>query len=757
MALFILNMKKKKTSIWVCFFLFITSSFLTNSVHAGDVTIIDSRHYSNVFGEMRNYRIFLPPGYYDTSPKRYPVIYFLHGWAQRYFGSAGNDYTDYDKGEDNKGDNIANFVASYDVIVVKSDGYNRTLDEPYDLIPYNIGVPGEVDTYRQFPIYYPELVNYIDATYRTIDDREHRAISGLSMGGFMSFWIGGKYPQLFSAVGSFCGSPEFMVGPLSIPVEYCHKDIYENYSGINVRLNYGNKDFIRSYHEDLNSVWTQVMDHYDYKIYDAEHSTCGLGEMFTFFLNTFRNPPDKPSRWAHIDIYPEFSIWNYDVNSDRGIPGFTILENVDKSGFRFSIREFLPDGELMPFVHATVTTSPIYEKDHLYRVNELNLQTHTNTQKNIRSDDSGRLKIETNGSIQEIGICEEEDRPNIGLASFSVDNKGWATNGKDARLSLKFFNKGFAAGRSISAKIYATRNTTEIINGESTFGDININQIQGCDTPFIFLVKSDSIEIVKLKLIIQDDHKNKWTEFFEIPVKKDLLDIYDFMIADGKKVKVANAGIDIEDTLLGSGNGDGVANPGESIVILVKDKGIYRRTSLSFSDNYLNPFGVNIRRSDNWNKYDDVGGSNKYSLPLIASNCPENHNMEFIAEYWHPDSLRYTIKSGRIELKVKGKDTTPPQFNWVQIPGDNIIQTKLYDGSRIQRVKATLISKNNPIKYFDFELNDNGLNGDNEANDNVFSSKIQDQKFGFYRVIITATDSFGNNLKEEYPNAFILH
>jgi hypothetical protein len=36
------------------------------------------------------------------------------------------------------------------------------------------------------------------------------------------------------------------------------------------------------------------MANYEYKIYDAEHSTCGMGEMFGFFMKTFENPPSKP-------------------------------------------------------------------------------------------------------------------------------------------------------------------------------------------------------------------------------------------------------------------------------------------------------------------------------------------------------------------------------------------------------------------------------------------------------------------------------
>ncbi len=63
-------------------------------------------------------------------------------------------------------------------------------------------------------------------------------------------------------------------------------------------------------------------------------------------------------------------------------------------------------------------------------------------------------------------------------------------------------------------------------------------------------------------------------EYFEIPLfRKDLPEIKDFEIADGKVVTVVKGGINEETIFLGKGNGDGVANPGESIVILVKDSG----------------------------------------------------------------------------------------------------------------------------------------------------------------------------------------
>src|SRR5579862_5023778 len=143
---------------------------IASSLFGADALIQDRTHDSQVFGETRNYRIFLPPDY-ATSGKRYPVIYWFHGWSERYNKPVDQPKDrNYDEGSDYGGDTIGAYVGGHDVIVVKWDGYNP---RPYNISP--------VETSRQFPLYFPELVDYIDTNYRTIADREHRATSGLSM------------------------------------------------------------------------------------------------------------------------------------------------------------------------------------------------------------------------------------------------------------------------------------------------------------------------------------------------------------------------------------------------------------------------------------------------------------------------------------------------------------------------------------------------------------------------------------------------
>ena len=55
---------------WFC------AAFHATATFGGTAIILDRTHESQVFHEMRHYRIFLPPDY-ETSGKRYPVVYFF--------------------------------------------------------------------------------------------------------------------------------------------------------------------------------------------------------------------------------------------------------------------------------------------------------------------------------------------------------------------------------------------------------------------------------------------------------------------------------------------------------------------------------------------------------------------------------------------------------------------------------------------------------------------------------------------------------
>jgi hypothetical protein len=319
-----------------------------------EAKILDLTHYSKVFGEERNFRVFLPPDY-ESSNKRYPVVYFFHGWSERY-NKGPRGRSGYDSGDDYGGDNIARFVGAHDLIVVKWDGYNPRSDGEDYPRPYNIS---PVETHRQFPLYFPELVSHIDSNFRTLADRKHRATAGLSMGGFTSFWVAGKYPHLVGSASNFMGSSEFYVGPNGFPSEYRHTEMYRNYEGVRTRIVIGARDFIRWYHRRMNAIWDFVRPHHEHEEFEFDHGTPGMAKTLSFHMDAFADPLPDPKLWHHIDVYPVFDVWDWSVETDRTRPGFTMIENVSPSGFRSSVREWIPGGRFMPFVNVRITTGPL--------------------------------------------------------------------------------------------------------------------------------------------------------------------------------------------------------------------------------------------------------------------------------------------------------------------------------------------------------------------------------------------------------------
>lgn len=718
------------------------------------VEMIDNYHYSKAFSSNRNYRVFLPPNYRNNSGKRYPVIYFFHGWAQRYFGSMGSGYADYDFGKQNNGDNIEKFVSENDVIVVKIDGLNQFEVEPIYLSPYNVSF---VSTFRQFPEYFKEFVGYIDNHYRTIPDRTHRAVSGLSMGGFMTFWLAAKFPDWVSAAGNFCGSTEFSAGLLDFPVRYAHADMYDNFKGVSMRMHNGNRDRLRFYHQDMNRYLMNAVPQYQFKQYEASHITMGLGDMFEFIMKAFESPLPLPEKWDYIDIYPYFEVWDYKVETSRNRLGFTILENVNEEGFSLAVRNFLPDGELMPDVEVLVVTAPIYKTNTTYRITDIDTRTMESRQYSVKSDDSGRLQIEMNGSVHKIGIENVANAPNLSMSGLKIENMDWAESGQIVELSMKVLNKGFGTSGKITAEVSAISEGLDVVSGQGQIDELQ--PLEEKKVNGIFRIKNNRIgfDIVKLQLVLTDGSGRSWREEFEILVKDPVDEIANFIVADGKEFTVVKEAVDSITEIVGAGNGDGIANPGETIVILIENEGKYHRTHAYTTNKYINLGNLNIRVVDPWQEYDHIGGTFKYTMPVLDESTPEGEDIPFYVEFWTPGdtSGQHIIHKGRVNVRVEGKDKSPPQIQWVQVLTEDRIEARIYDGSTVDRVHLTLSpnEEKSTMKHvnwdetppsFSIELTDDGQGGDAVKGDGVYSVRIAGRPSYFYDLSFELNDSLGN-------------
>jgi S-formylglutathione hydrolase FrmB len=132
--------------------------------------------------------VYLPPGYDMQSEKRYPVVYWLHGFlgAKNNTGQAGLD-------EDivNQISKLISSGSLKPMIIVMPDGTNRFGGSMYT----NSMATGNWEDFITY-----ELPKFIDTNYRTIAMSESRGIAGHSMGGYGAIKIAMKHPDIFSAV-----------------------------------------------------------------------------------------------------------------------------------------------------------------------------------------------------------------------------------------------------------------------------------------------------------------------------------------------------------------------------------------------------------------------------------------------------------------------------------------------------------------------------------------------------------------------------
>lgn len=153
-------------------------------------------YYSSITDSWRRAFVYTPADY-DVSKKRYPVLYLQHG--------SGEDET----GWSSQGkmniilDNLIAEDNAVPMIVVMDRGYATAA--PGRMVANNTG--GGFLAGNVFPeVMVKEIIPMVDKTFRTLPDREHRAMAGLSMGGFQTFQTTMTNLDKFSFVGGFSGA-----------------------------------------------------------------------------------------------------------------------------------------------------------------------------------------------------------------------------------------------------------------------------------------------------------------------------------------------------------------------------------------------------------------------------------------------------------------------------------------------------------------------------------------------------------------------
>lgn len=172
-------------------------------------------HCEGMAQKERRMTIYLPP-HYNEKECNYPVLYLLHG-------SGGDENAWMTLGFVNRiMDNLIAEGKAEPMIVVMPNGNPSKPAEAGDTsenLDYKPVTTSAMPDYKagKFEAAFPQIVSYVDNHYRTIADKQHRAIAGLSMGGFYTMMISANNPTYFDYVGLFSAGLNFSSLDMNIP------------------------------------------------------------------------------------------------------------------------------------------------------------------------------------------------------------------------------------------------------------------------------------------------------------------------------------------------------------------------------------------------------------------------------------------------------------------------------------------------------------------------------------------------------------
>jgi enterochelin esterase-like enzyme len=166
--------------------------YLPKDVPHGQVRIF--WHYSKITGQWRRVFIYTPPDYETHFQQRYPVLYLRHGGGEDETGWTKQGHVNFIL------DNLIAAGKAKPMIVVMERGYASRPGQPPAAPAASTPLRPAPETPDVAEVTVKELIPAVDAHFRTIPDRDHRAMAGLSMGSIQTLSIGLHNLDTFSAL-----------------------------------------------------------------------------------------------------------------------------------------------------------------------------------------------------------------------------------------------------------------------------------------------------------------------------------------------------------------------------------------------------------------------------------------------------------------------------------------------------------------------------------------------------------------------------
>jgi S-formylglutathione hydrolase FrmB len=230
--------------------------------------------------------VIIPDNYKKV--KAFPVLYLLHGYTGAYHNWI------------KRVPELAKHADTYQTIIVCPDG---------DFGSWYFDSP--VDSTKRFETYVAvEIPAYIEANYKTINDRKARAITGLSMGGHGGLFLGFRHANYFGACGSMSGAlviesiTSKQYGIPKLLGDTANKQLYRSYSimgemekypkdSLAIIVDCGTEDFIVDMSRAAHQKMLALKIPHDYIERPGKHDWQYWGTAIEYQLLFFRNYFDR--------------------------------------------------------------------------------------------------------------------------------------------------------------------------------------------------------------------------------------------------------------------------------------------------------------------------------------------------------------------------------------------------------------------------------------------------------------------------------
>lgn len=242
-------------------------------------------YHSGATGKDRRLSVYLPAAY--DGKKKFPVLYLLHG-------SGGDETAWLELGKTARiMDNLIARGEAVPMIVVMPNGNIGAQAAPGET-PANLAFRPVMS--NQIPSNYKngtyeasfgEIVSFIDGRYKTVRNRQSRAVAGLSMGGFHSLYISLNHPDLFSWTGLFSAGlvPQFTSDLDVYSSREAKLKAYEK-KGCNLFwIAIGKEDFLYEVNKDFRGELDSIGFPYEYHESSRGHLWCNWRQYMLLFVS----------------------------------------------------------------------------------------------------------------------------------------------------------------------------------------------------------------------------------------------------------------------------------------------------------------------------------------------------------------------------------------------------------------------------------------------------------------------------------------